>query len=222
MNIHHPSAETFKNASATAPGREGIAGLLRNRRSIRRYTDADVPLEMVDTLLEAAVTAPSAHNRQPWRFAVLKESVTKQRLANTMGARLRQDRTRDGDPAEVVEGDVARSIARISSAPVAIVVSLTMEDMDVYPDSRRSAAEHHMAVQSTAMAIGNILLAAYAAGLGASIMCGPLFCPDVVRAALRLPDTWEPQALVTLGYPANDGKPYRRRPLQELAIVVKG
>lgn len=199
-----------------------FAGLFRNRRSIRRYKDTEVPLGVVENLLEAAVTAPSAHNRQPWRFAVLKDPVTKQRLANAMGERLRQDRMRDGDPADAVEADVARSIVRISGAPVAIVVSLTMEDMDVYPDSRRAAAERHMAVQSTAMAIENMLLAAHAAGLGASIMCAPLFCPEVVRAALPLPAAWEPQALATLGYPASDGKPYRRRPLQELAVLVEG
>jgi nitroreductase len=79
-----------------------------------------------------------------------------------------------------------------------------------------------MAVQSTAMAIENMLLAAHALGLGASIMCAPLFCPEIVRATLPLPAAWEPQALVTLGYPANDGKPYRRRPLEELAVLVEG
>jgi coenzyme F420-0:L-glutamate ligase/coenzyme F420-1:gamma-L-glutamate ligase len=199
-----------------------LAGLFQTRRSIRRYRDTDVPLDMIEKLLAAAVTAPSAHNRQPWRFAVLKDPVTRLRLANAMGERLRQDRLRDRDPAEAVEDDVARSIARISGAPVAVVVSLTMEDMDVYPDSRRAAAERHMAVQSTAMAVENMLLAAHALGLGASIMCAPLFCPEIVRATLPLPAAWEPQALVTLGYPANDGKPYRRRPLEELAVLVEG
>jgi F420 biosynthesis protein FbiB-like protein len=139
-----------------------------------------------------------------------------------MGERLHQDRLLDGDAPEAIERDVARSASRISEAPVAIIVSLTMQDMDFYPDARRMTAEHHMAVQSTAMAIENILLAAHAIGLGASIMCAPLFCPDAVRKALPLPQDWEPQALVTLGYPATDGKPYQRRSLEELTVIVEG
>jgi coenzyme F420-0:L-glutamate ligase/coenzyme F420-1:gamma-L-glutamate ligase len=71
-----------------------------------------------------------------------------------------------------------------------------------------------MAVQSTAMATQNLLLAAHAEGLGACWMCAPLFCPDRVAEALRLPKGWDPQALVTLGRPANSGKPAARHPVE--------
>ena len=63
-------------------------------------------------------------------------------------------------------------------------------------------AEWTMAVQSTALACQNLLLAAHQAGLGACWMCAPLFCPDVVRDALTLSEDWEPQGLITVGYPA--------------------
>ncbi len=191
------------------------------RRSIRRYTKAPVPDAIITRVLEAAIEAPSAHNRQPWRFAVLKGPASKHRLALAMAARLREDRSRDGDPSAVIDQDVARSISRITGAPVAILVCLTMEDMDLYPDARRTGAEHQMAVQGTAMATQNLLLAAHAAGLGAGIMCAPLFCPDAVRAALGLPVAWEPQALITIGFPADAGKPFRRRSLDELMRVVE-
>jgi F420 biosynthesis protein FbiB-like protein len=88
--------------------------------------------------------------------------------------------------------------------------------MDYYPDARRQAAERLMAVQSVAMAVQNLLLAAHAEGLGACWMCAPLFCPDAVRSALSLPEDWEPQALVTLGYPGGPGKVPVRRPLADL------
>jgi coenzyme F420-0:L-glutamate ligase/coenzyme F420-1:gamma-L-glutamate ligase len=205
-----------------AAPRPSTSELLARRRSIRRYTQAPVSDDVIKQVLEAAINAPSAHNRQPWRFAVLKDAAAKERLARAMGERLREDRGRDGDASEQIEQDVARSFARITAAPVAIVVSLTMEDMDAYPDARRTAAEHQMAVQGTAMAMQNLLLAAHAAGLGASIMCGPLFCPDVVRAALTLPAQWEPQAVITMGVPANAGKPYRRRALSEVVCVMEG
>jgi len=173
------------------------------RRSVRRYAGRTVSAEVVERLLTAATWAPSAHNRQPWRFVVLEDAAVKERLARAMGDKLRFDRLADGDPAHVVETDARRSYARMTGAPVIVAVCLTMADMDKYPDPRRKKAEYLMAVQSAAMAVQNLLLAAHAEGLGACWMCAPLFCPEVVREALSLPDDWEAQALLTLGYPAN-------------------
>ena len=138
-----------------------------------------------------------------------------------MGARLRADRSRDGDALDKIEKDVARSFTRIVSAPTLVLTCMTMEDMDRYPDAQRSAAERLMAVQGTAMAIQTLLLAAHAAGLGASVMCAPLFCPDIVRSALDLPPDWEPQALVTLGFPADSGKPLRRQALGHVVRKIR-
>jgi coenzyme F420-0:L-glutamate ligase/coenzyme F420-1:gamma-L-glutamate ligase len=198
------------------------ADVLRTRRSIRRYLERPVPRDVLENLLEAATCAPSAHNTQPWRFVVVTARAGKERLARGMGERLHADRTGDGDPLEVIAQDVARSFARITTAPVVVVVCLTTEDLDRYPDARRHAAKHQMAVQGVGMAMQNMLLAASAAGLGAAVMCAPLFCPDTVRAACDLPMAWEPQALVTIGYPANDGKPSRRRPLADIVRYLDG
>ena len=198
--------------------------LIRSRRSIRRFVPEPLPPPTLERLLTAAAWAPSAHNRQPWRFAVITQPPTKERLARAMGVRLRADRLADGDSLEAVEQDAARSHARIAGAPVVIAACLTMADMDRYPDERRQAAERLMAVQSVAMAVQNFLLAAHAEGLGACWMCAPLFCPDVVRDALGLPEDWEPQALITLGYPAiatpgnRRGKPAERKPLQKVVL----
>lgn len=166
----------------------------------------------------AATNAPSAHNRQPWRFAVLEDDQSKHKLASAMGQRLRQDRTADGDDPAAIEVDVARSYARLTEAPLVIVASVDTSDMDRYPDKRRSDAEHLMAVQSTAMAMQNLLLAAQSEGLGACIMCAPLFCPDVVIEALGLPAGWQPQMLATIGSPANAGKERPRLPLRDVVL----
>lgn len=190
---------------------------MRQRRSIRRYLPDPVPPATIEALLAAAIWAPSAHNRQPWRFAVLTAADSKAALATAMGARLRRDLLADGVPADVIEQDVSRSHARISSAPVVIVVCLTMADMDSYPDARRAHNEYIMAVQSCAMAGQNLLLAAHDAGLGACWLCAPLFCPDVVRDVLQLPDDWQPQGLITVGYPAQS-REKTRRPL-EMSVV---
>jgi coenzyme F420-0:L-glutamate ligase/coenzyme F420-1:gamma-L-glutamate ligase len=188
------------------------------RRSVRRYTDQAVDRATIDAALEAATHAPSAHNRQPWRLAVVTSPEAKARLASAMGERLRADRLADGDSPDVVEVDVSRSRARITAAPAMILACLTMSDMDQYPDARRGDAERIMAIQGVAAAIQNLLLAAHVLGLGTSWMCAPLFAPDEARIALDLPDDWEPQALITLGYPAAGPKPKEIKPLSSRVV----
>lgn len=189
--------------------------VITGRRSVRRYLPASLGPEIVEEILRAAVSAPSAHNRQPWRFVPIAATASKERLARAMGARLSADRLADGDDPAAVARDVTRSFARISGAPVVILVCLTISDMDRYPDPRRQEAEHVMAIQSTAMAMQNLLLAAHALGLGAAVMCAPLFCQDAVAATLGLPAGWQPQALVTVGIPADAGKPPVRHSLTD-------
>ncbi|HXV42400.1 MAG TPA: nitroreductase family protein [Anaerolineae bacterium] len=181
---------------------ERLLNLIRSRRSIRRYLAEPIPPETILRLLEAATWAPSAHNRQPWRFAVLVQPADKVRLAKAMGGRLRADRTADGDDPADIERDVARSYARLTGAPVLVVVCLSMADMDHYPDPRRARHEWVMAAQSTAMAAQNLLLLAHAESLAACWVCAPLFAPALVRETLALPPDWEPQGVITLGYAA--------------------
>lgn len=187
--------------------------LLLSRRSIRRYLPDVVPSELIDTLLTAATYAPSAHNRQPWRFVVITGAETKHRLAMAMGQKLQADLAADGAPEDIMAQDVSRSYARLTNAPLLILLCLTMADMDSYPDPARQHHEWVMAVQSTAMAGQNLLLAAHEAGLGACWLCAPLFCAEVVRQTLDLPADWQPQALITVGYPA-EVKTKPRYPLE--------
>jgi len=203
-------------------GETKLGAVIGRRRSVRRYLPGPIDRAVIERLLLAATRAPSAHNRQPWRFTVLDDAAAKEMLAFAMGARLREDRTADGDDPQAIEADVARSHARLTEAPVVIVVGLDTGDMDVYPDERRRNAEYLMAVQSTAMAAQNLLLAAEQEALGACVMCAPLFCPEVVVEALGLPQTWQPQLLVTLGNPANNGKYRPRLPLDEIVTWPRG
>lgn len=191
--------------------------LIHTRRSIRRYSQDVIPANVVDQLLNAALWAPSAHNRQPWRFVVIAGEQTRYRLAAAMGDQLRRDLAADGQSPEFIERDAGRSYMRLTSAPLLILLSLTMADMDTYPDERRARNEAIMAAQSTAMAGQNIMLAAHALGLGACWVCAPLFCPDVVRETLALPADWQPQGLITLGYPAEE-KQKTRHPLESRVL----
>ncbi len=188
-----------------------LFNLIKNRRSIRRYKETPISEAVIKRLLEAATWSPSAHNRQPWRFAVLTKLADKVKLAEAMGARLQADRTADGDDPADIARDVARSYDRLTRAPVLITVCLSMADMDVYSDPRRNQHEWVMAAQSTAMAAQNLLLMAEASGLAACWLCAPLFVPELVRQTLALPVDWQPQGLITLGEAAEVRQKSRQR-----------
>jgi len=194
--------------------------LLRSRRSVRKFRPDPIEPALVQDLLEAARWAPSPHNRQPWRFVVLQQADSRQRLAHAMGERLRLERLADGTDPQAVEADVSRSYARITGAPLAVLLCMSLEQMDRYPDARRSRAERRMAVQGVAMAGQNLLLAAHAAGLGGCWICAPLFAPEVVRQVLELPEDWDPQGLVVLGWPADSPSERERMPLEQVTLYA--
>jgi F420 biosynthesis protein FbiB-like protein len=191
-------------------------GFLKSRRSIRAYKPKEVSHRILNTILEAATWAPSAHNAQPWRFIVVKDLNVKVELARAMANRWKRDLAKDG----VSEKDLVNladvSVEQFSNAPIIIIPCLTMAEMHHYPDNRRQKIEFIMAVQSVTAAIENMLLAAHAFGLGACWFCAPLFCPKTVRKILNIPSDTEPQALITLGYPAYQPQPPPRKPLKEL------
>jgi len=199
----------------------GLDGVVFGRRTVRRFLPDPVPEATIAGMIQAATRAPSAHNRQPWRFHVVRDAEGKAHLAKAMGDKLRADRSKDGDDPELIRQDVERSSARINDAPALIAVCLTLDDMDTYPDARRGEAEFLMAVQSTAMAAQILLLKAQAEGLGACWMCAPLFCAETVRSALDLPASWQPQGLMLLGYPAEPGKVRERKPMGEIVRGIK-
>jgi len=194
----------------------------RNRRSIREYLPEEVPHEKLLRVLEAFRWAPSAHNAQPWRLIVVRDSDTKRRLAEAMASHWDRDMERDGVPEMQRENLTKASIRRFAGAPLLVIVCLTMEGMDKYPDRRRQEIEHVMAVQSVAAATENMHLAAHLEGLGSCWFCAPLFCPDTVQEVLRIPSQFEPQALITMGYPAEKPEPPPRTTLEEIVYLYPG
>ncbi len=194
---------------------------LRTRRSVRRFEPTPVDEATVRRLIETAAYAPSAHNRQPWRFAVLTQPEPKSRLAERMAADFRHDLAADGLPAEEIERLLERSRSRIVESPLVIVLCMDASEMDVYPDPKRQQAERMMAIQSTALAGLQLLLAAHAEGLGGVWTCGPLFAPESVRETLALPKSWEPQAMFFIGTPKATPRPKEMKPFDEIVAFVQ-
>jgi len=147
---------------------------IRKRQSTRSFTSEDVPEETVKKLLAAGVLAPTAGNLQPWRFFVVRDTKVKHMLAEAaLGQRF------------------------VEEAPVVIVVCA---DLDVCAHGYGSRGENLYAIQDTAAAVENILLAVVAEGLGACWVGA--FREDIAARALSLPPGLRPLALLPVGHPA--------------------
>ncbi|MGD9093537.1 MAG: nitroreductase family protein, partial [Anaerolineales bacterium] len=103
--------------------RRGLNAIL-TRRSVRQFQPEAVPKMVIDQLLEAAIWAPSTHNRQPWRFVVLTSDRIKARFAEAMGEDFRRDLLAEGQTREYTDVLVSRSRNRINNAPLAILLCL--------------------------------------------------------------------------------------------------
>jgi F420 biosynthesis protein FbiB-like protein len=173
---------------------------------------------VIQNILTTAAFAPSAHNRQPWRFVVVTDKSVKTALAEAMAFDFERDLARDGLSPEKIQAQIQRSKERITSAPLAILLCLDMSEMDRYPDQKRNKAEYMMAVQSVAAAGLQLLLAAHAEGLGGVWACWPLFAQETIQKTLNLSESWEPQAMFFVGYP--NGSP-KEKELKDMHSLVK-
>jgi F420 biosynthesis protein FbiB-like protein len=197
---------------------QNLHAWLRSRRSVRRFQAQAIAPETITRILETATWAPNAHNRQPWRFVQLSSHESREALAAAMGAEFEKTLKAEGLTAEEISAQLERSRARILEAPEAILLCLDIEVLDKYEDPARTQGEYLMGVQSVALAGGQLLLAAHAEGLAGVWICSPLFTPAEVANALSLPESWQSQGLILLGYPV---KVPEERPRDNLADVTK-
>jgi nitroreductase len=186
--------------------------IMRSTRSMRRLKPDPVPNALLRQLLEAGTCAASGGNMQSWRFLVIKNPAIKA----AAGAHYRQawhevvgPRYRSGAPAPGMSAErfqrmlaAAEHLAdHIHEAPVWIVPCLA--------GPRGSGASIFPAVQ-------NILLAARALGLGATLTTLYLLREKEAEAALGIPDGYHSYAILPIGYPLGNFGPVRRAPLEEV------
>jgi len=193
----------------SAPGGEVLAAIAR-RRSVRRFEDRDVDDGLIRLLLEAANSAPSAHNQQSWRFIIVR-GERKAKLVELVAARA----ANIPRPASVLLRMASRTIA---TAPVVIAIAnsgeLIRHGEELF--NLHTGGVHDffriMEIQSSAAAVENLLLAATSLGL-ATVWLGILFLiKDDVLALLEEP-RGEFMAVVPVGYPSGPTPAPRKRPL---------
>jgi coenzyme F420-0:L-glutamate ligase / coenzyme F420-1:gamma-L-glutamate ligase len=205
---------SIKESDRTAVGVD-IHTILRARRSVRRFKTDLIPAPVIQRIIETATYAPSAHNLQPWRFAVVTSSVVRTRLGQALTAKMVADMNAAGAPESEIEMRLRRSMRRLNEAPVVI-----LHCRDVTDIRQDEPEEITMAVQSVAACGLQLLLAAHAEGLGGNWICWPLYAQEAAREALELPDTWEPQGMFILGYADEEPKEKVLKPLQEVVRFI--
>jgi len=195
----------------TDPTTASLVTFLRSRRSIRRFTNEQIPEETLREILATAAFAPSAHGLQPWRFAIIDSPNARSALGTALTAQMRHDMQAENAPETEISARVERSRRRIAEAPRIILLCRDVEVVRV-----KAPAEALMGIQSVAMAGLQLLLAAHAHGLGANWICWPLYTQEATLHALNLPPTWEPQGMVFIGYPAEQPKPKELKALETI------
>lgn len=199
--------------------------LMRARRSVRRFRPEAPDRALIERLIDAAVTAPSASNKQPWRFL----AVARRETIDALAAAVRQAVDRI---AGAIDSDCEASFraygdyfTRFEHAPVVIVPlcrSLTLLSNMTTPAlgpadrDRIARMEASSGLIGTSLAIQNLLLRAHDLGLGASGMTGPLVAVDRIRELLDVPESWDVVCLIPVGWPAEEPPPTDRKPAEKV------
>lgn len=189
------------------------------RRSVRDYTDEPVEPDAVRRAVAVALTAPAPHHTRPVQFVWLRDRDRRSRLLAAMRAAWRADLTADGLTPDRIERRVSRGDLLYGATEI-LLPFLVRDGAHHYPDARRSTAERTMFTVAGGAAVQGLLVALAAEGLGSCWVSSTIFCPDVVRAELDLPASWEPLGAVALGH-ALDGPHGPREPREAESGLVE-
>jgi nitroreductase len=214
----YPTVPAPRYQVEPAQGRQRIRQFqaeLAQRRTIRDFSDRPVPMDVVETAVAAAATAPSGANLQPWRFVVLVDPARKRRLREAAEAEERAFYQRRASP------EWLRALAPIGTdwrkpflevAPVVIVVF----EVHKGPHSPRP----YYPKESVGIAVGFLLAALHRAGL-ATLTHTPSPMRFLNEVCQRPPEE-RGFVVIPVGYPAADARvpDLARKPLSEVLVTL--
>jgi nitroreductase len=191
---------------------------VRSRQSIRRFSEQPVRHEDILAMLEAATLAPSATNEQPWHFIVVRDKGLKQGMRDVVKAML-ESSISDADN-QARRKRLARMrfySTHFAAAPAAIAVLARPWAGGGY-GSRTDPTAHDLALQSVAMAVAQLLLAATALGYSSCFASAPAeFAREELEALLGVEQPWSLVGIISLGTALK--QPQERAPRKALEEV---
>ena len=192
--------------------------LLKRRRTVREYSETEVPFALIEKAIQAAGTAPSGANLQPWRFVVVKDAELKRKIR--IAAEKEEYESYHGRMSEKWRRRLAPLGTNehkpfLEIAPYLIVVfriNSFIEDGETEPT--------YYSQESVGIAVGMLLAALHNAGL-ATLTHTPSPM-KFLQEILGRPKTEIPFVLIPVGYPAADAKvpDIKRKPLSEIMQIV--
>jgi nitroreductase len=168
--------------------------LVRKRRSIRRYKGDPVPGEMIEKCLEAVRYAPSACNKQAWRFIVIQGELKQRLVGDSLGGAI-----------------VPNKFA--AEAPVIAVIAADLDLITHRIGGGLKGIGYHLI--DAGIAGEHFVLQAAELGLGTCWI--GWFDKKAVKRVLSLPAGWEVCSMIALGFPAESPREKARKELQEIA-----
>lgn len=197
---------------------ETIAG----RRSVRRFKPDPVPEEEVREIVRVATQAPSASNRQMWKFVAVADPRVKVELRQAVEQAI--DELAGAGPGVKGVGGMKGWSLFFADAPVVILVfgeeyksrtdeALRARGLAVAEIDRLRARPD---LQSIGAAIQTLMLAAHAKGYGTCWMCAPVLAAREIERLAGVEERWHLLAVVPLGVPAEKPRSPGRKPVEEV------
>ena len=198
----------------------GIFEVMYSCRAMRRLDTREVPEEMLVKLIEAANQAPSGSNMQNGRWIVVRDTETKQKLADmnraSVEAYLAPQIENPGSLPHQNEGKRRRMIDAVvwqmdhmHETPAIVIACMEFGEKVTADIAARAGGSIWPGVQ-------NLLLAARALGLGAAPTTLGLTDPKAVAEVLNLPETMAAFCLIPVGYPTGKFGSVTRKPVDEI------
>jgi nitroreductase len=190
---------------------------MKRRRSVRHFSPRPVPLELIETAIRTAASAPSAANQQPWRFVVVGDPQLKRqiRLAAEAEERENYERRFPDEWLQALEPfgtDWHKEFLEV--APYLIVVFR----IDYGLEGERKV-KHYYVSESVGLAVGFLIAALHIAGL--ATLCHTPSPMGFLSRILERPPNERPFLLIPAGYPADDCRvpDIRKKTLEEVMIL---
>lgn len=194
----------------------GLFEIIHTTRSMRRLKPDPVPEALLRRILEAGAAAPSGGNMQRWRFLVVRDPEIKRSVAvyyKRAWDEQAAPRYRSGAPAPGVS---AERFSRMLTAAQHLADHIHEAPIWIVPCLEGAASPTRWAGSSIYPAVQNMLLAARAVGLGATLTTLHLNFEKEVEAILGLPPDAHSYAILPIGYPSGRFGPVGRKPLDEV------